>query len=218
MTDIFEIVTADYLLATLIVTLIPGSGVVYTLSVGLFSSRASTFAAVVGCTASIVPHLLGSIFGLAALLHTSAALFNTIKYAGVIYLLYLAWGMWRDRGTILTEKTVPETSDGLYSQLRTVALRGVLINLLNPKLTLFFLAFLPQFIPAGTPEPGHAIFLLAAVFMGITFSVFSLYGLFATQVREFVLSSERTVLWIQRLFAAGFAGFALKLAVTQRED
>lgn len=218
MTDIFEIVTADYLLTSLIVTLVPGTGVIYTLSVGIFSGRVCSLAAVVGCTASIVPHLLASVFGLAAILHASATLFNVIKYAGVIYLLYMAWGMWRDRSAILTEEAGTGASSRTFSDLRTIAMRGLLINLLNPKLTLFFLAFLPQFIPAGTQAPGSAIFLLAAVFMGMTFAVFSLYGLFAAQVREFVLTSEKTVIWLRRLFAAGFTGFALKLAFTQRGD
>ena len=218
MTDIFEIVTADYLLTTLIVTLVPGTGVIYTLSVGIFSGRVCSLAAVFGCTASIVPHLLASVFGLAAILHASATLFNVIKYAGVIYLLYMAWGMWRDRSAILTEEAGTGVSNRTFSDLRTIAMRGLLINLLNPKLTLFFLAFLPQFIPAGTQATGSAIFLLAAVFMGMTFGVFSLYGLFAAQVREFVLTSEKTVIWLRRLFAVGFTGFALKLAFTQRGD
>lgn len=218
MTNIFEIITADYLLTTLLVTLVPGTGVVYTLSVGLFSGRACVLAAVTGCTASIVPHLLASVFGLAAILHASATLFHVIKYAGVIFLLYLAWGMWRDRSAILTEATAPETHGLSNGKLRAVAWRGVLINLLNPKLTLFFLAFLPQFVPAGTRDPSFAIFLLAIVFMAMTFGVFSLYGLFAVQVRELVLSSEPAVLWLRRMFAAGFAGFALKLAFTQRGD
>ncbi|WP_226893246.1 LysE family translocator [Nisaea sediminum] len=218
MSGLSEIVSTDFLLTTLLVTLLPGTGVIYTLSVGLFRSRTSSMAAVAGCTISIVPHLMASVFGLAALLHTSALLFGLIKYAGVIYLLYLAWGMWRDRSTSFNTDAERESAGEEASSLRAIAMRGILINLLNPKLTLFFLAFLPQFVPHTAEEPRFAMFVLATLFMLMTFGVFTIYGLFAAQVRDLVLSSERTVIWMRRLFAAGFAAFAVKLATTHSGD
>lgn len=213
-----EIITLDYLATTLLITLLPGTGVIYTLSTGLFYGRASSMAAVAGCTISIVPHLVASVFGLAALLHTSALLFGLIKYAGVAYLLYLAWGMWRDRSAIATPGMDGTPAGTRAGRLRTFAMRGILINLLNPKLTLFFLAFLPQFVPQNAEGPRFAMFVLASAFMAMTFCVFTLYGLFAAQVRDLVLSSERTVIWMRRVFAAGFAAFALKLATSHNRD
>lgn len=218
MSALAEIVSSDFLVTTLLVTLLPGTGVIYTLSIGLFRGRKSSMAAVAGCTISIVPHLTATVFGLAALLHTSALLFGLIKYAGVIYLIYLAWGMWRDRSAAFCADAARASAGEAASSLLAIAMRGILINLLNPKLTLFFLAFLPQFVPHTAEEPRFAIFVLATVFMVMTFAVFTLYGLFAAQVRDLVLSSERTVIWIRRLFAAGFAAFAVKLATSHGRD
>ena len=218
MTELSQMVTLDYLLTSLIVVLIPGTGVIYTLSIGIFAGRTQSLAAAVGCTFGIVPHLLASIFGLAALLHASAALFSLLKIAGVAYLLYLAVMQLRDKsalGVSEQDAHLAGTGAGL-GRLRRIAVRGTLINVLNQKLSLFFLAFLPQFLPAGTAHPLASILVLAGIFMAMTLGVFALYGLFASQVRDWILASERAVRWCKRVFALSFAGFAVKLAVTDR--
>jgi threonine/homoserine/homoserine lactone efflux protein len=210
----------DFLLTALIVVLVPGTGVIYTLSIGVFQGARASVAAAFGCTMGIVPHLAASIFGLAALLHASAVAFQTVKYLGIAYLLYLAWGLWRQTGA-LSLGAAGAPGDGSPAAIGPramggIALRGGLINILNPKLSIFFLAFLPQFVPAAAPDGVARMVVLAAVFMAMTFVVFVGYGLAAHGVRRAVLSSARVTRWTHRTFAAAFAGFAARLALTER--
>ena len=133
----------EFLITSLVVVLIPGTGVIYTVSTGLFLGWRASIAAACGCTAGIIPHLSASILGLSAILHMSAVAFQAVKYAGAAYLLYLAWSMWRDTGALKFNS--PSHKNGL----RQIATRGFLINILNPKLSIFFLTFLPLFISAN---------------------------------------------------------------------
>lgn len=204
-------VSIEFLVTSLIVVLIPGTGVLYTVATGLFMGRkASTFAAF-GCTLGIVPSLLASIMGLAIIIHTSALAFQIVKYAGVAYLLYLAWSMLKSSDSLTLDEDREEK--GLLS----VAFKGFLINILNPKLTIFFLAFLPQFIPSQVQQPAYSMLLLGFIFMVMTFLVFIVYGLLATGVRSYIISSEKVSTVIQRVFAGSFAALGLKLAFTSRE-
>ncbi|CRL99592.1 MULTISPECIES: LysE family translocator [Pseudomonas] len=200
----------NFLITCLIVVLIPGTGVIFTVSTGLTAGkRASVFAAL-GCTAGIIPHLLASILGLSALLHTSALAFDMLKYAGVAYLLYVAYATWRDRSAFAVSETPA------LSSARTLMLRGLLMNILNPKLTIFFLAFLPQFVTPGSTAPALQMLVLSAVFMAMTFAVFVMYGLLANVFRRAVIESPRVQNWLRRSFAAAFAGLGLNLAFAQR--
>jgi threonine/homoserine/homoserine lactone efflux protein len=200
----------NFLITCLIVVLIPGTGVIFTVSTGLTAGkRASVFAAL-GCTAGIVPHLLASVLGLSALLHTSALAFEALKYAGAAYLLYLAYATWRDRSAFAMNDTPT------ISSARSLMVRGLLLNILNPKLTIFFLAFLPQFVTPGTSAPALQMLLLSSVFMAMTFAVFVIYGLLANVFRRAVIESPRVQNWLRRSFAAAFAGLGLNLAFAQR--
>ena len=202
--------SVDFLLTSLVVVLIPGIGVTYTLSCGLFRGRLASIAGAFGCTLGILPHMAAGVFGLAAVLHASALAFQILKIAGVAYLLYLAWGIWRDTGTInLTE---PEGS----RRLTGIAIRGFLINILNPKLSIFFLAFLPQFMATDTARPIVLMIALGGVFMAMTFVIFVAYGISAAVVRSYVIASPTAMTWLRRGFAGTFAAFALKLAFTER--
>lgn len=203
-------ITPEFLVTSLVVVLMPGTGVIYTVSNGLFLGWRAATAAAVGCTFGIVPHLLASVFGLSAILHMSSLAFQCIKYAGAIYLLYLAWCMWRETGGINFNK--PEKANGLCQ----IAVRGTLINILNPKLSIFFLAFLPLFISSGSANPTLHMLLLSAIFMLMTFVVFVLYGFCAHGLRRYVTSSDRLLTLIQRSFAATFAALGIKLAFTER--
>ena len=200
----------EFLLTALIVALIPGTGVLYTVSTGLFRGWRASVAAALGCTVGIVPHLLASVLGLAALLHMSALAFQAVKFAGVAYLFYLAWGMWRETGAWRLE------SSDTAGSLKQVAVRGTLINILNPKLSIFFLAFMPQFISPAAGSAMAQMLVLSAAFMAITFAVFVGYGALCHVVRARVLESPRFVANLKRGFAAAFAGLGLKLATTER--
>ncbi len=202
----------EFLLTALIVVLLPGTGVIYTVSMGLiYGRRASTFAAI-GCTLGIVPHLLASVSGLAALLHTSALAFQFIKYLGVIYLAYLAWSMWKNAGSLQLESS----DDHKKQQLLNIAQRAFLTNILNPKLSIFFLAFLPQFVPADSSSATLTMLGLSSIFMLLTLIVFTLYGLFAHQVRQYINHSPQWLTWLQRTFAGIFIALGAKLAMAER--
>jgi threonine/homoserine/homoserine lactone efflux protein len=204
----------EFLLTSLIVVLMPGTGVIYTLSCGLFQGRAASVAAAFGCTLGILPHMAASMLGLAAVLHASAVAFQVVKLAGVAYLLYLAWGMWRAAGPL--QITGPEAARGGSGGLVGVATRGFLINILNPKLSIFFLAFLPQFTPTDAVDPLWVMAGHSAAFMLMTFVIFVLYGLFAALARARVISSPGVMRWLRRSFAGAFAALGLRLAFMDR--
>ena len=196
----------QFLITAFVVVIAPGTGVIYTLAVGLGrGARAASWAAL-GCTFGIVPHLLAAALGLAALLHASALAFQIVKFAGVAYLLYLAWLALRDGGALAIE------ADPRPEPAWRIARRGALINILNPKLSIFFLALLPPFL-SGTPATATAeMAALGGVFMAMTFAVFLLYGAFAARVRRAILGSKTILTWLNRSFAAVFTLLAGRLA------
>lgn len=197
----------EFILTSLIVVLLPGTGVIYTLAVGLGRGFRASTAAAIGCTFGIVPAAVASIIGLAALLHTSALAFQVLKYLGVLYLFYMAWGIVRDGGAMEVDT---DKSSGSYLK---IAVTGTLINVLNPKLSLFFLAFLPQFLPTGTANAGGALVLLALAFMAMTFVVFIAYGACAALARDYVIRRPSVMAWIKRCFATAFGALGVKLAM-----
>jgi threonine/homoserine/homoserine lactone efflux protein len=199
-----------FLVTTLIVVATPGTGAVYTMSAGLSRGRRASVVAAVGCTLGTVPHVVASVTGMAALLHTSALAFEALKYLGIAYLLYLAWSTLRTRDVIATDSTPRQRT------ATEVIVSAILINILNPKLTLFFLAFLPQFVAPGEPNALVHMLELSAVFMVLTFAVFALYGLAAAAVRDKVISRPRVMAWIRRTFAGSFVALAGALAMTDR--
>ena len=202
--------TAEFLITSLIVVLIPGTGVVFTVSTGLAYGRRASFFASIGCTLGILPHLLATVIGLAAVMHTSALAFQVLKYAGVAYLLYLAVATWRDRSAFAVQPV-----HGTVGALALVT-KAFFLNILNPKLTIFFLAFLPQFVEPGAASPLLQLLGLSFVFMAMTFGVFVVYGLLAHTFRKAVIESPRVQAWLRRGFAAAFAGLGAQLAVSER--
>jgi len=201
----------EFLITALIVVLVPGTGVVYTLATGLSQGRMASVAAALGCTLGIVPAIIASVAGLAALFHTSAVLFQSLKFAGVAYLLFLAWQALKETGS-LAVSNAPRAKRPLSAIIRD----GFLLNILNPKLSVFFLAFLPQFIEPGVENPVLVMLMLSASFMAMTFIVFVLYGQCSALLRQRVLSSERAMTWLRRSVAFAFAGFGLKLALSRQ--
>jgi threonine/homoserine/homoserine lactone efflux protein len=203
-------VSIDFLITSLIVVISPGIGVLYTLAAGLSRGSRASVVAAFGCTLGIVPHMAAAIFGLAALLHTSALAFETFKYLGVAYLLYMAWMTLKETGTLRVEQEVSARS------AMQVITHAILINLLNPKLSIFFFAFLPQFVSVNEAQPLARMLELSGVFMLLTFVVFVGYGLFAAAIRSHVISRPAVLTWMRRTFAAAFAGLGAKLALSER--
>lgn len=200
----------EFLVTSLIVVASPGIGVLYTVAAGLSRGARASVVAAFGCTLGIVPHLVAAVLGLTAILHASAVAFDALKYAGVAYLLFLAWRTLREEGALRVERDARDRSAG------EVILSAVLVNLLNPKLSLFFFAFLPQFVSAGDAEPLLHMLGLSGVFMFMTFAVFVVYGIFAASVRRHVIGRPRVMTWIRRTFAAAFVALGARLALSSR--
>lgn len=204
------IVTLEFLVTSLIVIVSPGTGVLYTLAAGLSRGARASIVAAFGCTLGIVPHMAAAILGLAAILHASAVLFQAFKIVGVAYLLYMAWSTLREHGALRVETDV-----GARSAVE-VTVKAVLINILNPKLSIFFMAFLPQFVSPREPAPLGRMLELSAAFMLMTFVVFVGYGLFAAAIRDHVIARPRVLAWMRRTFAAAFVLLGARLAVETR--
>ncbi|WP_224703430.1 LysE family translocator [Devosia aquimaris] len=200
----------EFLITTLVVVVSPGTGALYTIAAGLARGGKASVWAAFGCTLGIVPHMLAAITGLAAILHTSALAFEIIKYLGVAYLLYMAWVTLRQTGSLSVEADVADKSVG------KVIVEAVLINILNPKLSIFFFAFLPQFVPAQAPNALVQMLELSAVFMLVSFVVFAAYGLFAAAMRSQVISRPSVMVWLRRSFAGAFVLLSARLALMER--
>lgn len=203
-------ISVEFLITSLVVVLIPGTGVIYTVSTGLVQGRTASLYASLGCTLGIVPHLAATVLGLAAVMHTSALAFQLLKYAGVAYLFYVAYATWRDTSAFAVDGSVARTS------ATGVVLKAFLLNILNPKLTIFFLAFLPQFVEPGADQPLVQLLTLSAVFMAMTFAVFVVYGLVAYAFRRHVIESAAVQRRLRYGFAAAFAGLGVKLAASEK--
>jgi len=203
-------ISIEFLITSLIVVLVPGTGVIYTVSTGLVQGRKASVFAALGCTAGILPHLMATVLGLAAVMHTSALAFQTLKYAGVAYLFYVAYATWRDKSAFaIDENHSTNTAVGFV-------VKAFLLNILNPKLTIFFLAFLPQFVQPGTTEPLFQLLLLSATFMAMTFIIFAVYGFLAHAFRKAVIESPRVQTWLRSGFATAFASLGANLALTEK--
>jgi threonine/homoserine/homoserine lactone efflux protein len=200
----------EFLITSFIIVISPGTGVLYTLATGLSRGARASVAAAFGCTIGIIPHMAAAIGGLAAILHASALAFQSFKYVGAAYLLYLAWNALRETGSLEVERQAGERS-----AFRTIA-KAVLINILNPKLSIFFLAFLPQFVSIGEAHPLSRMLMLSCVFMAMTFVVFVGYGLFAASMRDSVIARPRVLTWMRRTFAGAFVALGAKLAFSDR--
>ncbi len=200
----------EFLLTSLVVVASPGTGVLVTLAAGMSRGPRAAVVAAFGCTLGIVPHVLAAVTGLAALLHASAVAFEAVKYAGVAYLLYMAWATLSERGALRVEPDAAPRPD------REVIASAILVNVLNPKLSIFFFAFLPQFVGAGESAPVPRMLELSLAFMLMTFAVFVAYGVFAASVRRQVVSRPGVLAWMRRAFAAAFAALGAKLALAER--
>ncbi len=202
--------TLAFLLTSLVVVATPGTGAVYSIAAGLSRGARAGLIAALGCTIGVIPHMVAAITGLAAILNSSAVAFQAIKWLGVAYLLYLAWQTVRDKSAIAVDEEAEPAS--AWRVIRT----AVLINVLNPKLTIFFFAFLPQFVPAGAADAAGKMAVLSLVFMALTFAVFALYGVFAASMRTQVIGRPRVMTWLRRTFAGTYVLLAGRLAFEGR--
>jgi threonine/homoserine/homoserine lactone efflux protein len=203
-------VSWSFLLTSFVICVTPGIGALYTMGAGLARGTRAGVLAAFACMLGTVPHALAALTGLAAVLHASGVAFQAVKYAGVAYLLWMAWSTWRDTGALHVDTSATPAS------ARSVITTGITANLLNPKLTLFFFAFLPQFVPAGSPGTLPRMAALSAVFSVMTFLTFALYAVAAGVLRDRVLTRPQLVTRIRKVFAASFVALSARLAVESR--
>ncbi|KUL36074.1 lysine transporter LysE [Streptomyces sp. NRRL F-4489] len=206
--------SVEFLITAFIIVVSPGTGAVYTVATGLTRGLRMSVVAAFGCTLGIVPHLAAATAGLAAILHTSALAFESFKWAGVAYLLFLAWQTLREKGSM----KIDTEGDTVKPDKSAAGVTGtaILINFLNPKLSMFFLAFLPQFVPATATDTLPRMLELSAVFMLMTFVVFAIYGAFAAAVRDHIITRPKVLAWMRRTFAVAFVGLGVQLALASR--
>ncbi|HCC5837478.1 LysE family translocator [Citrobacter farmeri] len=203
-------ISAEFLLTSFIVIISPGTGAIYTIAMGLSRGAAFSLLAAVGCTLGIIPHMLAAITGLAAIFYSSEMAFSVIKYVGVLWLLYMAWNIVKEKTTLQ-----PDDYEVSHSGAKVI-LHAIFINLLNPKLSLFFLAFLPQFVQTTSSTPATDMLILSMIFMLMTLFVFMLYGVFSSFMRRKVLSHPAILSGLRILFSCGFVSLAVNLFLTQR--
>ncbi|MFH8568202.1 LysE family translocator [Streptomyces sp. NPDC017993] len=206
--------SVEFLITAFIIVVSPGTGAVYTVATGLTRGLRMSVVAAFGCTLGIVPHMAAAIAGLAAILHTSALAFESFKWAGVAYLLHLAWQTLKEKGAMKIDTEGESTKKDRSAA--GVTGTAILINFLNPKLSMFFLAFLPQFVPATGAGTLPRMLQLSAVFMIMTFVVFVVYGAFAAAVRDHIITRPKVLAWMRRTFAVAFVGLGVQLALADR--
>lgn len=200
----------EFVLTSLVIVVSPGIGVIYTIAAGLSGGLRASVVAAIGCTLGIVPHVVVAISGLTMVLHASAMAFQLLKYLGVVYLIYMALSMLRENGPLRFK------ADQTKANNKEIIVSAVLINLLNPKLSVFFFAFLPQFIRSNDVLPVSQMLWLSSVFMLMSLVVFVLYGACAVSVRRYIISNVRVQLWMRRLFGAAFLGLSVQLALSKQ--
>jgi threonine/homoserine/homoserine lactone efflux protein len=203
--------SVEFLLTSLVVVLIPGTGVLYTVSSSIGGGRRRGLIAAVGCTLGIVPHMLAAMLGLSGIMQAGSVVFEAVRWAGVAYLVFMGASMIRDA----RELSLDDVNAG-PGPMGPVVWRGILLNVLNPKLTLFFFAFLPQFLDASPSLLDARLILLGGVFMLMTLAVFAVYALASAGARDLILAAPTARRWIERTLGAFLIGFAAKLALTDR--
>jgi threonine/homoserine/homoserine lactone efflux protein len=203
--------SVEFLLTSLVVVLIPGTGVLYTVSSSIGGGWRRGFFAAIGCTLGIVPHMLAAMLGLSAIMQAGSVVFEVVRYAGVIYLVFMGFSMIRDAGALPLDD-----GNASIDPMGPVVWRGILLNVLNPKLTVFFFAFLPQFLDASPGLLDPKLIGLGGIFMLMTLVVFAVYALASAAIRDLVLAAPVARRWIERALGALLIGFAARLAFTDR--
>lgn len=200
--------TYTFIITSLVIILLPGIGVTYTISTGITKGRKESIIAALGCTAGIIPHLIVSIGLSSLLIKINENAFNLVKVVGALYLLYLGIEM------ILSKSKLDFNNKIMENRTRTILCRGIMINLLNPKLTLFFFAFLPQYISSNCKSYIVESAMLGIAFMLITFLVFAGYGMLASLIKTLITKSPQRLQHMQQLFGIIFVAFAIEIAIS----
>lgn len=201
---------ALFIVTSIAVIFMPGPAMLFVISNGLTRGPKASIAAALGTTTGVSFHLFCAAFGLAVILKTSAIAFAVVKFAGAAYLIYLAIKTLVSKEQIVNDLTDKEkTGNSIFWQ-------GIFINILNPKLSIFFLAFLPQFIDPNLTFATSQTLILGTIFMAMTIVIFIGYGLFASLLRQKVLNSPKILKAIKWCFASIFMALGVRLALSEK--
>ncbi len=199
-----------FIVTSIAVILMPGPAMLFVISNGLTRGPKASIAAAFGTTTGVCFHLMCAAFGLAIILKTSVIAFTVVKFAGAAYLIYLAIKI-----LLSNEQIVNDLSNG-EKTANSIFWRGIFINILNPKLSIFFLAYLPQFIDSNLTSVTSQTLILGAIFMAMTIFIFICYGMFASLLRQKVLNSPKILKAIKWCFASIFMALGVRLALTEK--
>lgn len=188
----------------------PGPDNIFVLMQSAMHGRVQGLWVTLGLASGLVVHTTAVAFGVAVLIETSQTAFAVLKYAGVGYLLYLAWGAARSSGAALEDKGTESLS------AKRLYLRGFIMNVVNPKVTIFFLAFLTQFVDPAVGPVVPQFYQLGALMMAVTIVTFGTVALAAGALGEWLRQSPRAMMWLDRVAAGVFVGLAVKLALTEK--
>ena len=194
--------------AAFVLVIAPGPDMAYMLARTVAQGRAAGFLAAAGINAGAYVHVCASVVGLTAVLAASSFAFTVIKWAGAGYLVWMGYRALTSKGEALKVEGAPTQK----LRRRSIFWQGFWSDVLNPKVAIFFLAFLPQFVSVDDSNPLVRMLLLSAAFMLMTFVVFVGYGLFAASIRDHVISRPRVLTWMRRTFAAAFVALGARLA------
>lgn len=199
-----------FALAALVLAITPGPGIAYVVARTVAGGRSEGLASCFGTAIGGLLHVLAAALGLSLLIAQSALAFAVLKYLGAAYLAYLGI-------RLLVRKEAAFAVKAVRSQgARRALLEGIVVEALNVKTALFFLAFLPQFVPANAPNATAQMLALGGVFMLLTFLVFAVYAALAASLRRQVLSRPKIMVWLQRGFGAALGLMGLRLALADR--
>ncbi len=203
-------VLGTYFIACLILAIAPGPDNIFVLTQSALQGRKAGILVVLGLCTGLLFHTTAVALGVAVIFKTSELAFTILKVAGALYLLYLAWGAYRSGATAIDGKS------GSMLQSGQLYRRGIFMNITNPKVSIFFLAFLPQFASPARGSITIQMLILGAVFILSAILVFGAIALAAGSLGEWLSRSQRIQRWINRLAGTVFIGLAIKLLLTER--
>jgi threonine/homoserine/homoserine lactone efflux protein len=201
-----------FLGAAILLTLSPGPDNMLVLSIGIAKGRLRGVAFGLGCALGCLSHTLLAVIGVSALIAASPLAFTALKVCGGLYLAWLGFGALRSRG--MQGKAVG-AADGIGESPRSLFFKGVFANAINPKVALFFLSFLPQFVAAGRGDANLQILLLGLTFTAQAIVLFGLLGLFSGSIGAWLNRRPAAGMWLDRLAGVVFIALGLRLIIAR---
>lgn len=199
-----------FIVTSFVVIITPGQDMVLVMSRAIAQGSKAGIATAAGVSIGLLGHTMLTALGLGSLLLASDALFIVLKIVGAAYLVYLGLKL------VLGNSAKLELNDAPKTPLTKLFVTGALSNISNPKITIFYFAFLPQFIPTGVQNPTYLLFLLGISFAGLTFIVKGPVGYFAGILSTWLRSHPVVLRWIDRSSGAVLIGLGVKLALEKR--